>query len=215
MGGDATLGAGERVRQRPLGAGAIELLPRGRNELDQPAAPFRAGGEAAVRSRTPETLGGHAQDLEPLRERQADLEEGGSEAFEEHGVALDVGGEEAGATVAVSETEKGDLVPGCFVVARDEELEDAPRAVFEGRFGDERLGSVGVGAPHGHGPLALELGDERWQLVEPGLGAKLNGIVANDVGDGWCGCQMGLRGEQPNRTPGQGRSRERVSQGRG
>jgi len=88
VGGDATLGAGERVRQRPLGAGAIELPPRGRDELDQPAAFLRARREAAIRRRSPETLGGRAQDLVPLRERQAHVEEGRSEAFDEHGAAL-------------------------------------------------------------------------------------------------------------------------------
>ena len=90
-----------RMVDRPLGAGAVELVPHRHDGVAQPLALRGAGGQIAVGGRAPHPLRHGAEDLEARREGQAELMERRPEALEQQRAPPRVAAQQAHAAVAV------------------------------------------------------------------------------------------------------------------
>jgi len=117
------------------------------------------------------------------RERKRQLVEGSAESLEEQRSAGRVAAQQAHAALAVREAEDRDLVARGVPGAGDQQLQDGAGAVAEGRLGDECLRSAAVHAPHGDGPRALELRNERGEPSQPRGRAVGERLPADDLGN--------------------------------
>src|SRR5205807_7353341 len=134
-----------RVCDGALGAWPVELLPRRRDELDVPPALLGARRQTAVGRRAPHVRSCRTQDLVPSLNRERQLVERPAQPFEEQRAPRLVVSQQSHATLAVRETQDGDLVSGGLIGAGNKQLQNCGRAVVERGLGYERLGHAGIG----------------------------------------------------------------------
>ena len=179
---DATTGALERVVDGLERARVTELLPGGRDELDEPPALVRAGRQVTIRSRPPDARRGRAQDLVLSCERHGEVAERTAQSLEQQCSAPFVGPQQPDTAIAIRQAQGGDLVVGGVLGAGHDDLQDCRSPVGAVGLSDERLGRVFVGPPDSDPPLPFKVRDQRRQLLEPLTSANGEGLVAHDRG---------------------------------
>jgi hypothetical protein len=129
VGGDPPLGARQRVIDRALRARPAGLLPDGGDEFGQPAALFRACGQALAGRRPPDSLRGRAQDVVALGERNPEVGQRAAEALEEQGASGLVLAQQPSASLAAGQPQDRRLV--VVGATGDGQLQHGRRAVVE------------------------------------------------------------------------------------
>jgi hypothetical protein len=176
----ATAGSGERVLDRPLRAGMIELFPQPGEEVREPACLLGSRRQPGIGCRPPDLRHGIREDLESSAERETELVQRSTEPLHEQGSPLAIETKELRTALAAGETQDGRLVRRCITPARHQDLECGRCTVLQRGLEHQCFGPTLVGSADGDRPVDLEARDEFRECVDPVLGVGRPSLAPND-----------------------------------